>query len=164
MGNNYKPWFERLQDPRWQRKRLEIMQRDKFMCQCCHETSLHLNVHHKYYENGKDPWDYEDKTLITLCKECHLIAEDTKKLLIKMIFGDSTIQDQLNFIKELQICRDAWISNASQGNGWFFHLRLLQMATMSLANNHIYLDPYIEEDNSAPWSEWIKNSHRETHE
>lgn len=30
-----------------------------------------LQVHHKRYIQDKNPWEYEDNDLITLCKECH---------------------------------------------------------------------------------------------
>lgn len=32
-----------------------------------------LNVHHKYYVNGKNPWEYDDDALITLCQDCHCL-------------------------------------------------------------------------------------------
>ena len=66
---------ERLDDPRWRRKRSRIVERDHYTCQWCgsHEN---LQVHHKYYmryPDGKlaDPWDYPDEKLITLCENCH---------------------------------------------------------------------------------------------
>ncbi|MDI9366388.1 MAG: hypothetical protein QM541_15955 [Flavobacterium sp.] len=30
-----------------------------------------LHVHHTFYQEGKVPWDYPEKSLITLCKYCH---------------------------------------------------------------------------------------------
>src|SRR4051794_36351337 len=67
-----------LRDPRWQRKRLEILKRDDFRCQACHDDSSTLNVHHCYYEYDNDPWDYEDKSLVTLCESCH--STETKDI------------------------------------------------------------------------------------
>lgn len=32
---------------------------------------LPLHVHHKHYIKGKEPWDYDDSALITLCADCH---------------------------------------------------------------------------------------------
>jgi hypothetical protein len=58
-------------DPRWQRKRLLILERDEWACQSCGDTESTLHVHHKYYENGNDPWDYPDAALVTLCAGCH---------------------------------------------------------------------------------------------
>ena len=30
-----------------------------------------LHVHHKYYIENKNPWEYDNDALITLCSECH---------------------------------------------------------------------------------------------
>lgn len=62
---------ELLKHPKWQRRRLEIMQRDNFTCQVCLDTETELQVHHKKYINGLQPWEYEDSYLITLCNNCH---------------------------------------------------------------------------------------------
>jgi hypothetical protein len=66
-----KTYWEKLKDPRWQKKRLEIMERDKFTCQHCSSSEKTLNVHHKFYKKRAEPWDYEDWQLITLCEDCH---------------------------------------------------------------------------------------------
>jgi 5-methylcytosine-specific restriction endonuclease McrA len=60
-----------LRDPRWQKKRLKIMDRDKWNCIRCGDKSSTLNVHHEYYQRGLKPWDYPDSALITLCEPCH---------------------------------------------------------------------------------------------
>lgn len=64
-------YAELLKDPRWQKKRLEIMQRDNFMCQHCGATDNELLVHHRVYRKDAKPWEYENDELITLCKRCH---------------------------------------------------------------------------------------------
>jgi 5-methylcytosine-specific restriction endonuclease McrA len=64
-------YMKKLRDPRWQRKRLEIMQRDNFACRKCHEMTKTLHVHHTHYIGGRDPWDYPDDSLMTLCEQCH---------------------------------------------------------------------------------------------
>lgn len=67
-----KPTYaEKLKDPRWQKKRLEILERDKWCCQRCLDGENTLHVHHLRYFPGRDPWDYDNKLLITLCAECH---------------------------------------------------------------------------------------------
>jgi hypothetical protein len=60
-----------LRHPRWQRRRLEIMQRDDFACRECGATEKTLNVHHTVYIKGRKPWEYEDSQLRTLCQDCH---------------------------------------------------------------------------------------------
>jgi len=48
-----KQYWQKLQDPRWQRKRLEILNRAEFCCESCGDTESQLQVHHGYYEKGK---------------------------------------------------------------------------------------------------------------
>lgn len=60
-----------LRDPRWQRRRLEIMSRADFSCEKCHSATKTLNVHHKEYRKGAKPWEYADHELECLCEDCH---------------------------------------------------------------------------------------------
>ena len=62
-------YSEKLRDPRWQKKRLEIMQRDNFTCMACGDKESTLNLHHKEYHG--DPWEAPDVSLETLCETCH---------------------------------------------------------------------------------------------
>lgn len=66
-----KSYSDKLKDPRWQKKRLEIFERDGFSCQHCSDTESTLHVHHMYYEKGKEPWEYDNNALLTLCESCH---------------------------------------------------------------------------------------------
>jgi len=68
-----------LKDPRWQKKRLEILQRDNFTCQLCKDTTETLHVHHKSYEGNKNPWEVDEYNLITYCETCHKITETVKR-------------------------------------------------------------------------------------
>lgn len=75
---------EKLKDPRWQKMRLEVMGRDKFTCQICGSginDGTPLNVHHKVYRKGKEPWEYGKNEFITLCEECHRKVHEHKILL-----------------------------------------------------------------------------------
>lgn len=64
-------YLVKLKDPRWQKKRLEILDRDKWCCQKCFDDQSTLVVHHKIYLQDKEPWDYPNHLLITLCEDCH---------------------------------------------------------------------------------------------
>lgn len=64
-------YSEKLKDPRWQKKRLEVFNRDSFECSNCGNQYSMLAVHHLYYEKDKDPWDYPLEAFKTLCRECH---------------------------------------------------------------------------------------------
>lgn len=90
-------YLEKLKDPRWQRKRLEILQRDKFMCQACGEDSHTLHVHHRYYIPGAEPWEAPSESLVTLCADCHeteseemaaALADINEYLRVKCLAGD----------------------------------------------------------------------------
>ena len=65
---------EKLKDPRWQKKRLKILERDGFMCRFCENSDEELHVHHMHhmrYLPGAAPWEHPDESLKTLCKSCH---------------------------------------------------------------------------------------------
>lgn len=64
-------YSEKLKDPRWQKKRLEIFQRDNFKCSCCSLDKTQLQVHHVEYLPSFTPWEYPNDMLITLCETCH---------------------------------------------------------------------------------------------
>jgi hypothetical protein len=59
-----------LKDSRWLRKRTKILKRDNYKCTVC-SGKIKLSVHHTIYIEGKMPWDYPNKLLITLCDSCH---------------------------------------------------------------------------------------------
>jgi len=74
-------YAEKLKDPRWIKKRVEILERDDWVCQNCGEdtTTLHvhqLHVHHTCYKAHINPWDYKKELLITLCETCHKKEHD----------------------------------------------------------------------------------------
>lgn len=66
-----KSYAEKLKDPRWQKKRLAIFKRDGWRCKLCGDDETTLQVHHKKYIDGNEPWDYSNSDLITLCEHCH---------------------------------------------------------------------------------------------
>jgi hypothetical protein len=77
-------YSKKLRDPRWQKKRLEVMQRDDFTCLACGCKDSTLNVHHKQYHGN--PWDAPMSSLETLCEWCH----EKRTRLNKIALGMST--------------------------------------------------------------------------
>lgn len=63
-------YAEKLKDPRWQKKRLSVMERDGFKCRDCGDDKKTLHVHHCAY-SGRNPWDADNAILLTLCDNCH---------------------------------------------------------------------------------------------
>lgn len=72
-----KTYGDKLKDPRWQKRRLEIFTRDEWTCQECFDTESTLHVHHLWYENDKELWEIESRGLLTLCELCH--ASETER-------------------------------------------------------------------------------------
>ncbi len=72
MSNNSSiPYSEKLKDPRWQKKRLEILERDGWKCRSCGEKERTLHVHHIFYFPKKEPWEIHNGFLISFCEDCH---------------------------------------------------------------------------------------------
>jgi hypothetical protein len=68
-------YSQKLRDPRWQKKRLQILERDQWKCCACGCADKTLQVHHLVYAK-KDPWDYDDECLQTLCEDCHEVRQE----------------------------------------------------------------------------------------
>lgn len=64
-------YSEKLKDPRWQKLRLEVMNRSEFHCEICGDGSSTLHVHHKEYFKGREVWEYEIGQLSCICEDCH---------------------------------------------------------------------------------------------
>jgi len=100
MSNgNHSTYFEKLKDPRWQKKKAEILARDSYVCRSCGRNDITLHAHHILYIYDAEPWDYPDDVLITYCEVCHntehligtvvreelLLAIENNPLLIHMV-------------------------------------------------------------------------------
>lgn len=83
-----KSYSEKLKHPKWQKKRLDILNRDEFKCKQCGSEEDMLNIHHICYDG--DPWNVSDDLLITLCESCHKIETEC------------LINSKLNVIKSIQ--------------------------------------------------------------
>jgi hypothetical protein len=75
MNNDQIPYFEKLKDPRWQKRRTEVLQAANFTCEDCGAKDIELHVHHCIYEKGREPWEYAN-TLICVCKNCHKTRQE----------------------------------------------------------------------------------------
>jgi hypothetical protein len=71
-----RPERSKYNDLRWKRKSLEVLERDKGICQNCGKTNFQavLQAHHRNY-TANDPWDEPMENLVTLCADCHPIEQ-----------------------------------------------------------------------------------------
>lgn len=141
-----------LKDPRWQKKRLEVLQRDDFVCQECFDSESTLHVHHKYYRKGQAPWDYPLRALITLCESCHKNESkdfyDIRKDLIEKLSDHGATTMDFLFLAE------AFKGGKVNGNPQDFFRALNTYIEMLLDNSevqnrmvNVYLES-IRKDNS----------------
>lgn len=114
-------YSEKLKDPRWQRKRLEIMQRDGFACRDCKASHNSLNVHHCRY--AKNPWEVEDLFLLTLCESCHHERqqfEDAAKNALAILFTTLDVRrvelmaDQISALASRQVQYEVLLAGQSE--------------------------------------------------
>lgn len=99
---------DKLRDPRWQKKRLKVFERDSFTCQLCKSKEKTLSVHHRCY-NG-EPWESRDNELVTFCDSCHVLVENIKKRL----FQGVKFSNEWNLIPEM--CAKLFlIANSGEG-------------------------------------------------
>lgn len=129
-------YAEMLKDPRWQKRKTEILTRDRFTCQLCGDTEKSLHVHHLRYIKGNKPWEYNDEDLITLCEDCHskTHAEINKQLMSDIKIGDVFVYYHSDY-EDYLMCYDidynkkivylAGIDNGSaDDNFWVFGFTL----------------------------------------
>ena len=64
---------DKLLDPRWQKKRLEVLEESNFTCTRCGDKEKTLHVHHYSYSKSRNPWDTDIDSLTCLCCDCHKI-------------------------------------------------------------------------------------------
>ena len=116
---------EKLRDPRWQKKRLEVFNRDNFKCIYCGDENTTLCVHHRVYKG--DPWEVDLDDLITCCEHCHSLIEYLK--------------DDWNDLIDLKILK---IRKHIKGDFYLFYLVLMSSeADIYYARYNLYKDIYM---------------------
>lgn len=84
-GKRRQTYWELLQHPLWQKKRLEVLEIHGFGCESCGAADQMLHVHHSYYEKGLAPWEYPTGSLHALCPNCHRKAQNRLLVLHRQI-------------------------------------------------------------------------------
>lgn len=77
---NKEEYKKLLKTPQWEKKRTRIFKRDKYTCKKCKIPHQQISCHHKYYLEGKLPWEVPDSCLITLCRKCHEKEHKNRKI------------------------------------------------------------------------------------
>lgn len=103
------PYWQLLQDPRWQKKRLEILEARHWRCEKCDRgltDGRQFHAHHRYYVKDRMPWEYPDFCYEALCDECHEKAHDDPtamagwEMLMEVLCSRTSSGVNLRFIAE----------------------------------------------------------------
>lgn len=120
-------YAEKLKDVRWQRKRLELLEKSQWRCSniqlgTCpnYETpdKNTLAVHHRIYLPKTEPWDYEAWAYQVLCDDCHkqaqLIMQQAQTALAKSeaLMGACALLNELS-MNELECFADFLVMSIS---------------------------------------------------
>lgn len=131
-------YAEKLKDPRWQKKRLEIFQRDQFRCMECFSDEKSLQVHHIAYK-GKNPWDTPNELLITYCHECHQKEEDKLKAagetFVKLMRGDGENSRSIDYF--LENLKDLMKKKTKHKAIWFLSLAIIDEDLLEYISDYI---------------------------
>lgn len=90
-------YSEKFKDPRWQKKRLEVLEAKNWSCENCGAKEETLHVHHGHYEKGRNPWDYKDFVFHVYCDVCHEKWHDAK-LDLDIVVGHLCISEDIERI------------------------------------------------------------------
>jgi 5-methylcytosine-specific restriction endonuclease McrA len=94
---------EQYEHPIWQEMATRIKIRDGFTCQICgrdfRSRPRRIDAHHIYRAKGRHLWDYDDSELITLCIDCHEIADEPAMKKLAGIIIIAALKNRIDVIK-----------------------------------------------------------------
>ena len=88
-----KPTYaEKLKDPRWQKKRLELLESKLWCCEFCGNEKKQLQIHHQFYLRNTMPWEYPNFCYKVLCETCHGSAQNSLEVAHAVIAKNELIE------------------------------------------------------------------------
>jgi hypothetical protein len=128
MNEKKLAYSEKLKDPRWQKRRLRVFERDGWKCVLCGNKTKTLHVHHARYKSN--PWQGSIADLSTLCEMCHEIITEISRL-AKFLRPDKTFS-----VYELKDIVTAATFMAGDDEPW----KQRVCAGMMIKNYEVYLE------------------------
>lgn len=93
--NNY---TEQYNSPKWQKKRLEILELHNFKCdECDNKEEKQLHVHHRFYLKDRKVWEYDNDVFQVLCETHHTKVHENKHKIMEL---NEHYFHIINFIKK----------------------------------------------------------------
>lgn len=109
---------EKLLDPRWQKLRLQVFQRDEFTCQLCSAKDRTLHLHHAAYcPWSDDPWETPAAVLFTVCADCHESEHEVHRdalFDVITLLGEAGIRTSLD-LSHVSMCADIELHHIAEG-------------------------------------------------
>lgn len=130
-------YSDKLKSPKWQKKRLEILNLIGFKCELCGCEEKELHVHHRFYLKGREVWQYDNDVFQVLCFDCHekehkkepniieVIPEKHKELIQEISYlKNEDIQNLMFFLQNTESKEEMpellrLFANAAN-SGWFY--------------------------------------------
>jgi len=78
-------YSDQINSPKWQKKRLDILNLHGFKCEKCGNEDKQLHVHHTRYIKGRKAWEYDNDIFEVLCCDCH--EKEHKQVKEKQVVG-----------------------------------------------------------------------------
>ena len=128
-------YTELLRDKKWQKKRLEVFQRDDWTCTNCNcktEEYQSLHIHHKRYIAGYDPADYDLEDLETLCEECHRKKHgiiDVSEYDLALDENDQVVSYDLKKLKKVGFSLKGYIEQDTEFFKYRGHFIIVHLST-----------------------------------
>ncbi len=90
-------YAQKLRDPRWQARRVEILNLHGWECEEC-DACQKLHIHHRIYHKHREPWDYPDEELACLCENCHKAEHALRRTLDELMADRDASLDTIQLI------------------------------------------------------------------
>lgn len=134
------PYSEQIKSPKWQKKRLEILQLHNFKCEECGSETKTLNVHHRFYIKGRKIHEYDNDVLQCLCEDCHAKVHKKKEVVEVLNPKLNYIFSTLKQINEVNYSGIGAVLSEIKSNENIFKKDELWVALFQCFNNNIILD------------------------
>ena len=102
---------DQIKSPKWQKKRLQVLESSKFKCDECQNTEKQLHVHHTHYRKGAKIWEYDNIELRCLCDTCHSLTHSIQNEILNSL-GMMEIVASLDYKNQVLGYIDGLINNA----------------------------------------------------
>lgn len=77
-------YSEQIKSPKWQKKRLEVLNLRGFKCEECGNEEQQLHIHHRVYIKNRQAWEYDNDIFQVLCSDCHEKVHQKKEKVVEV--------------------------------------------------------------------------------